>query len=145
MDPPHAPHTDHQEGQQTDLNREQFSSVVKKFLACHARVKALNKEAKEVRAQMNDLKVIIISFMEGSSLEVCKVSHADKSGELALRNAKRTRSLKKDDAINHIEQFLSGECGIDGDVSGERAMKLWEGMQATRESTEVIDLSVRKV
>lgn len=128
-----------------DVSQTDFPKVIKKYLACHAKLRMVNKEAKEIRAQMNDLKAIIISFMEGSSLEVCKVSHADKSGELALRNAKRTRALKKEDAINHIEQFLSGECGIDENSSSERAAKLWEGMQATRESTEIVDLSVRKM
>lgn len=125
------------------LPKDQFKEAVKNFLAAHAALKELNKKSKEQRDKMNSLKTLIISFMEDSSLEVCKVNHGDKTGELALRNAKRTRALKKDDAIVQIEQFLTQSCNLSEGAS-EHAEKLWEGMQSSRESMEVKDLSVRK-
>jgi hypothetical protein len=125
------------------LPKDQFKEAVKNFLAAHTALKELNKKSKEQREKMNSLKTLIISFMEDSSLEVCKVNHGDKTGELALRNAKRTRALKKDDAIVQIEQFLTQSCNLNEGAS-EHAEKLWEGMQSSRESMEVKDLSVRK-
>lgn len=125
------------------LPKDQFKEAVKNFLAAHTALKELNKKSKEQREKMNSLKTLIISFMEDSSLEVCKVNHGDKTGELALRNAKRTRALKKDDAIVQIEQFLTQSCNLSEGAS-EHAEKLWEGMQSSRESMEVKDLSVRK-
>lgn len=125
------------------LPKDQFKEAVKNFLAAHAALKELNRQAKEQRERMNSLKALIISFMEDSSLEVCKVSHGEKTGELALRNSKRTRALKKDDAIVQIERFLTQSCNL-VDGASEHAERLWEGMQSSRESMEVRELSVRK-
>lgn len=123
---------------------DQFKEAVKNFLTAHSTLKELNKRSKEQREKMNSLKTLIISFMEDSSLEVCKVNHNEKTGELALRNAKRTRALKKDDALLHIEEFLTQSCKLSNGAA-EQAETLWEKMQNSRESMEVKDLSVRKL
>ena len=127
----------------TTIPKDQFKEAVKNFLAAHITLKEINKKAKEQREKINSLKTLIISFMETSALEVCKVNHGEKTGELALRNAKRTRALKKDDALVQIEQFLTQSCNLSEGAS-EQAQKLWEDMQNSRESMEVKDLSVRK-
>lgn len=126
------------------LPKEQFKEAVKNFLVAHSTLKEINKQAKEQRDKMNALKTLIISFMEHSSLEVCKVNHGDKTGELALRNSKRTRALKKEEALVEIEKFLTQSCNLNEGAT-EHAEKLWEGMQSSRESLEVRDLSVRKL
>lgn len=122
-----------------------ISDVVKRLLDLTKRQRDINREAKALREDINDLKALVIAHMQNSSIEVCKVTHAGKSGELALRRAQRTRALKKCDAITEMSKWLTREVNIDNTKSVEMAEKLWDDVQRSRESMEVVDLSVRKL
>lgn len=122
-----------------------IADVVKRLIDLSKRQRDLNRESKGLREDINNLKALVIAHMQNASIDVCKVTHGGKSGELALRKAKRTRALKKCDAVSEMSKWLQREINIDIDKSGEMADKLWDDVQSSRESTEVLDLSVRKL
>lgn len=124
-------------------DREQFKLAVKRLVEVHQELKELSRQAKEKRASMNALKTVVIAFMESAKLDMCNVNHNGKSGELALRMAKRTKAVNKVDAIAKIERYLSQE--MDVAEADKRAAMIWDDIQAGRVTSEVRDLSLRKL
>jgi 2-keto-4-pentenoate hydratase/2-oxohepta-3-ene-1,7-dioic acid hydratase in catechol pathway len=121
--------------------KEDLGRAIQRFVELHSSLKEHNAQGRIIRQGMSELKTVIITMMEQLQLDVCNVKKGDQEGELALRTAKRTKSLKKEEALGEIVKYFSEHCGDDAST---RAEQLWQGMQNTRESTEVRDLSVRK-
>eukprot|EP00965_Chrysotila_dentata_P232303 6198886-Pleurochrysis_carterae.AAC.4 len=121
------------------------ADAVKRYLELTAELKEQNKVVKEIRQNVADLKTVIIGYMEQQELEVCKVTHGGKSGELALRHVVRSRTLKEADAVNAMSSWFEREMHVPGVQSAKRAEDLWKKLQDSRESTEVLDLSLRKL
>lgn len=124
--------------------RKNFAEAVKAFVTCHNDIRALSREMKELRARHASIKEVIISFMQEAELEVCKVTHEDKTGELAIRSVTQKRGLKKEDAITGIAKYMSTELQVGDDADGKARM-IWEAMQGTRESALITGLAVRKL
>lgn len=122
--------------------KQQFKSAIKNLVETHQELKLHNTRTKEIRQRLNSLKTVVLGFMESTSLDVCNVSHNGKSGEISVRTSKRTKSLKKEDAINQIEKYLSEQTDID--QTDERASLIWTAIQNTRAVTEHKDISVKK-
>ena len=123
-------------------DRQQFREAVKRLLEHHQAIKQKNAELKQLRAEMNELKTIVMAFMQDASLDECNVSHQGRDGTLAVRTSKRTKALKKDDAIECIQKYLSDKMGIDDDSAN--ASLIWDAMQSTRTVSTVDTLAVRK-
>lgn len=122
---------------------DQFKLAIKRFLQLHHMCREQSKQIKETRNEMNEAKAVIISFMQETALDVCNIAHGDTTGKLALMQSKRTKSLKKQDAIDQIQKYLQEHMQIDSaDVC---ATNIWEEIQASRVSMLVPSLSVRSL
>jgi hypothetical protein len=126
---------------QDGADRQQFRDAVKRLLEQHQAIKQKNTELKQLRAEMNELKTIVMAFMQDASLDECNVSHNGHSNTLAVRTSKRTTALKKDNAIECIQKYLSEKMGIDDSAN---APLIWEAMQSTRTVSTTDSLAVRK-
>ena len=126
---------------QDGADRQQFRDAVKRLLEYHQTIKVKNAELKQLRVEMNEMKTIVMAFMQDASLDECNVSHNGHSGTLALRTSKRTTALKKDEAIECIEKYLSEKMGIEDSAN---AALIWQAMQSTRTISTTDNLALRK-
>jgi hypothetical protein len=126
--------------QSTD--QEDFKIALKELVETHKSLKKINAEAKEARDRLKNLKVAVLGFMQVTSLDVCHISHQGKEGEIAVRTSKRTKTLKKEDAITQIQKYLTEETSVD--QAEERASEIWDAVQNTRAVETHKDISVKK-
>lgn len=123
-------------------DKQNFKVAIKHLVETHQALKLHNARGKELRTRLKDLKTAVLGYMEMTELDVCNVSHNGKNGEISVRTSKRMKTLKKEDAIDQIEKYLSENTDIDH--TDERANRIWTAMQNTRAVTEHRDLSVKK-
>ena len=124
-------------------DKEQFRQAIRNLVDVHHALKEHNARGKEMRAQLNALKTVVLAFMETAALDVCNVNHNGKTGELAVRTSKRTKAVDKETAIEQIERYLAEETQLDH--APARAGLIWDCIQKARVTTEVKNLTVRKM
>lgn len=113
---------------------DDFAKVVGGFVENMAKIKALQRELKEVRQKQQELQKIIIGYMENKSLDICRINKDGESGQLAVRKSKSTKGVKRDSAVAEIAVFFE-ENSVEfqqGNVS-TKADELWGRVQQTRE------------
>lgn len=123
-------------------DQDNFKTALKELVETHKSLKKINAEAKEARDRLKSLKMVVLGFMQVTSLDVCHISHQGKEGEIAVRTSKRTKTLKKEDAITQIQKYLTEETTVD--QAEERASEIWDAVQNTRAVETHKDISVKK-
>lgn len=124
-------------------DKDQFKRAIKSLVETHQALKNHNIQGKELKEKLKDLKNIVLGYMEYASLDACNVTHNGKNGEVCVRTSKRTKSLKKEDAISQIEKYFAEQINVD--QADERASLLWNAIQNTRSVTEHKAVSVKKL
>ena len=127
-----------------ELGCDDFAAAVRAYLECTARLKEAQRLAKVERERITGLKQSIISYMEMRQLDICNIQRDGQNGQLAVRKAKSTKGVKRQNAVETIVNWIE-EHHIEFDEGNPstKADELWEKVMDTRVTEEKKDLTLR--